>query len=60
MSGQGTTFVPAGPSGPATGTSAYQGLVPTHVNPKFESFPVPLEVDNVVQRGYMRLLTEVF
>ena len=29
-------------------------------NPSFEHFPRLLPVDNIVQRGYMRLLTEVF
>lgn len=32
----------------------------TFSNPKFDSFPRQLPTDSIVQRGYMRLLTEVF
>ena len=42
-----------GPTVPALGEARFR-------NPKFNAFPKQLEIDNVVQRGYMRLLTEVF
>ena len=32
----------------------------TFTNPNFDAFPKQLAIDNTIQRGYMRLLTEVF
>ena len=56
--GSTVSAVPPGSIG-MTGVSS-TSLAATYENPKFTSFPRQLDTDHVIQRGYMRVLSEVY